>query len=248
MSHRTLYLLFAASSLAGTGLLVWAGFVGNVAVGDPGAAKLLTSATFLGAGGVVYFLIQAFSTKPRESGPAFQFYPSPEVTFEYSAAEGAPSTSATAEDIRAALAAGKGFTVADDPRGWVLLTGTIGPPRWVKNLRGDVVGEKQYARLTLRPGADTNALHPEDVSLVSTESNLTVNASRALVAALGPLRLRIGGDDLWLSVTEGVFSLLVVRLLQTRPIEPFSCQSLDRVRFGVVDKHEDARERHEQSG
>jgi hypothetical protein len=133
------------------------------------------------------------------------------VAYELSAGDGPPpSGPVTAEAVRAALADGGGFTVADDPGGWLVLTATVGPPRWVQGpTPGSVVGEKQRARLTRLPGAEGAAIRPEALALISTDINLTVNLCLAISSALGPLRARIRGCDEWIAVDASGSALFV---------------------------------------
>ena len=234
MSYRNLPyrdLLFAALCLAGSGVAIWAGLVEGIGQDDRATGRMMSALTLLGIVGCFCFLVRAFRPDPldeliRTLPPTrIRLFPSPEAAFEFSAGEDAPGTGAavTAEAVRASLTAGKGFTVAADPDGWLVLTGTIGSPRWVKDDKGELVAKTQYARLRLRSGADATALRPEDVALVSTDTNLTVNASFALAAAFGPLRIRIRSDDQWFAVVpETLFAFLAIRLAQTRPsLVPF---------------------------
>src|SRR5262245_22568126 len=103
MSPRSQYLLFSAMSFAGAGLLAWAGFVQNAFVGKPAEARIFTALLFLGVGGGFYFFVHAFFEPADPRGPTLRYLPSPEVAFEYSAGEGARTSGATTEALRAAL-------------------------------------------------------------------------------------------------------------------------------------------------
>jgi hypothetical protein len=128
-----------------------------------------------------------------------------EVPYELSAGAGSPRPGpVTVEAVRAALAAGSGFTVEDDPDGWLVLTATVGSPRWVDGpTAGTVVAEKHVARLTLIPDGDVPAVRPESLALLSTEINLTMNVCVALSSAVGPFRVRIRGLRDWIAVDAG---------------------------------------------
>jgi|GEM_PF-4335079 len=107
----------------------------------------------------------------------------------------------------------------DDPDGWFMLTGTIGPPRWVKTPTGLVNAEKQFARLALQSGADPAAVRSDSLIFTSTETNLTVNASVALSSELRPLRIRIRDDREWFAVESiELFGPLAINLVQVRPL------------------------------
>jgi hypothetical protein len=153
--------------------------------------------------------------RKASTGFQFRFVRSPEVTYELSAQDGSALSSGpvTAEAIRAALAAGTGFTVADDPAGWLVLTATVGTPRWVDGpTPGSVIAEKQVARLLLLPTGDVSVVRPESVSLISTEINLATNVCEALSSALGSFRVRIRGADEWITV-DGTGSSLGAQLV-----------------------------------
>jgi hypothetical protein len=135
-------------------------------------------------------------------GLEIRFVRSREVAYELATADGSPPSSpVTAEAVRAALAAGTRFTVADDCGGWLVLTARDGPPRWVDGpTPGTVVAEEQVARLTLLPTGDVAAVRPECLGLTSTYIHLTADVCFALASVLGPLRVRTRGADEWIAV------------------------------------------------
>jgi hypothetical protein len=163
---------------------------------------------------------QALSRAREGMGGGIQirFVRSPEVRYEISADNGSPPPGpATAEEVRKALASGSGFTVEDDPGGWLLLTATGGHPRWLDGpTPGSVVAGKQVAWLSLAATGDGGAVLPESLALTSTAGDLTLDVCAALSSALGPLRVRISGADEWIAVRaeEGTLSALGQLALQ----------------------------------
>lgn len=150
---------------------------------------------------------QMVTSQEQRTGASFKLVQAPELQFELASQEGSSSSPASAEAVRAALGQGQGFEIADDPEGWLSLTSTVGPPRYVPGPPpGGFKAEKHVARLKLLTPKETPVL-PESLTLSSTELNLTINVCTALAAAFGPYKLRIVGIENWVAVTPDGESL-----------------------------------------
>lgn len=142
--------------------------------------------------------------------------PSPEIPHELAQADDAPAGEpVVADTVRAAFAGQKEFTVAEDPDGWLILTATGGPPRWIDGpTPGTIVKQRQIARLRLTRGS-LAAIRPESLLLTATHPDLCACACVALVPVFGPLKVRVLSADAWIVVGTD-HAKLALRLITQR--------------------------------